>query len=320
MFDEWRLAVNLGPESGTVTWLFNWYRSLDRFQELSFKTRRDYTAYMKKVEELTRNSGGTFGDAKIEKVDATVANVIRKRLEKTGKQRSATYALQTCRRVWEEALRHTKKTGVDHNPFSKMDLKSTAAKGNRAISRQQYDLLRSTAHAEGLPDLAVGCALSFELAQRVSDAFSLITGDDAERGFFWEDYEPGVQIALRQSKTGTFAVWPLSDNEGPLYPELETELANAPRTHKRIVPPRDESKFGKQFRSIRDKAGLPKWVTPTSLRHGGATEVGDAGTDDIRPITHHKTLQQTATYNKAGVRKSRIAARKRRDLIEGDSE
>jgi len=56
------------------------------------------------------------------------------------------------------------------------------------------------------------------------------------RGIEWASYEPGVQIALVQSKTGNPVVLPLSidvpaDGGGTervaLYPELEEELARA---------------------------------------------------------------------------------------------
>lgn len=69
-------------------------------------------------------------------------------------------------------------------------------------------------------------------------------------------------------------------------------------------------------RRICDKAGLPKQMTFTGFRHGGITEIGDAGETDVRPISGHKTLAQTQTYNKATAEKGRRIALVRRQHIQ----
>ena len=68
-------------------------------------------------------------------------------------------------------------------------------------------------------------------------------------------------------------------------------------------------------RKICDKAGLPKELTFTSFRHGGITEIGDAGEADVRPISGQKTLSVTAIYNKAKAEKARRIAALRRQHI-----
>jgi hypothetical protein len=57
-------------------------------------------------------------------------------------------------------------------------------------------------------------------------------------------------------------------------------------------------------------------MTFTGFRHGGITEIGDSGEVDVRPISGHKTLAQTRTYNKATAEKGRRIALKRREHIE----
>jgi hypothetical protein len=55
----------------------------------------------------------------------------------------------------------------------------------------------------------------------------------------------------------------------------------------------------------------------TGFRHGGATEPGAAGVEDIRAISGHRTLGQTTTYNKANRTKARAAAAKRLEHVKG---
>lgn len=68
-------------------------------------------------------------------------------------------------------------------------------------------------------------------------------------------------------------------------------------------------------RQICDEAGLPKEMTFTGFRHGGITEIGDSGEDDVRPVSGHKTLAVTKIYNKANVEKARRIAAARREHI-----
>ena len=73
--------------------------------------------------------------------------------------------------------------------------------------------------------------------------------------------------------------------------------------------------MNKLHRRIRDKAGLPAELKFTSFRHGGITEIGDSGTDDVRAVSGHTTLEVTRIYNKANHEKAkRIAARRREHI------
>lgn len=46
-------------------------------------------------------------------------------------------------------------------------------------------------------------------------------------------------------------------------------------------------------------------MTFTGFRHGGATELGDAGVEDVRSITGHELTSTTRIYNKSSERKAR---------------
>ncbi|MFZ2996231.1 tyrosine-type recombinase/integrase [Sphingobium sp.] len=330
--DDWRTGVQGRPAEGTVSALFGWYRGHVRFLEASHRTREDYREMMAIVESVQLKTT-VFGQRRAVEVNASHADALYRLLIKQKGERQGAYCMQVCRRVWNEAIRA--KRVKDPNPFSRMGIKMTAKKGNRANTRAEYDLFRAKAREMGHQSMAAAAAISFELLRRVSDVFGYINEPgDEERGFFWEDYQPGVQFAMRQGKTGYTQIIPLRGDPDPdsddpdvrargalLYPELEAELARMERGQGHIVINErtgerfTEREVGRRLRSIREAAGLPKEFTMTGFRHGGATEMGDAGIYDIRPVSGHRTLQQTATYNKATQEKARSAGTARQRHI-----
>jgi integrase len=335
---EWRTG-EMGQgriAEGSVAWLFQWYREQERFTKNKAKTRKDYKALMDMLVAFEPKAGQPpLGKRMASKVDATVADKLYQKLKEKG-DRQAAYAMQVCRLVWTWAARHHRVTGVKENPFKGMGLSSTAAKGNRETSRAEYNLYRETARKLGFQSMATAAALCFECCQRVWDAFGFEDPDGVERrGIEWAGYRPGVAISLVQSKTGNPVVLPLSidvagiggepGEQVSLYPELEEELARSrgvvaanatmivleERTGKKYT----ERRMSTINRKICDEAKLPKDMTFTGFRHGGITEIGDAGEDDVRAVSGHKTLAVTQIYNKASAEKARRIGAARREHI-----
>ena len=328
--DGWRLGSGPKVTPGSVTWLFDWYQGQERFTSKSAKTRKDYKQIMDRLREEPMKVG-TLGQRKASAVNAAAADKLYGRWKKNHGTRQATYAMQVCRLVWNWALRHHDITGVTFNPFSKMALASTAAEGNRPTTRAEYDLYRETARALGYQSMATAAALSFELCQRVWDVFGFEDEDGVKkRGFVWADYIEGVSIAYSQSKTGKPMDIPLSEMiDGELirlFPVLEDELARTERKALVIVVddvtglPLTYDQMNKRHRKICAEAGLPKAMTFTGFRHGGSTELGDAGVADLRPITGHLQLNTTAIYNKISKEKAREAASRRLEYVRRLSE
>jgi integrase len=335
---EWRRGeMGAGKlAEGSVAWLFAWYRDQERFTKNKAKTRKDYRALMDMLVAFETKAGQPpLGKRMASKVDATVADKLYSKLKDKG-ARQATYAMQVCRLVWTWAARHHRITGVKENPFKGMGLKSTAAAGNRETSRAEYNLYRETARKLGFQSMATAAALCFECCQRVWDAFGFEDPDGVERrGIEWAGYQPGVAISLIQSKTGNPVVLPLSidvagigDEPGErvsLYPELEEELARsravvAAGAEVIVLEERSGKKYKERrmssvHRRICTEAGLPKDMTFTGFRHGGITEIGDAGEDDVRAVSGHKTLAVTQIYNKASAEKARRIGAARREHI-----
>jgi hypothetical protein len=336
--DEWRAGVDTRPAEGTIKALFGWYRSRDRYKELGALSKADYLKYMPIVEAYPLKST-LLGDRQAAEINADHVDAIYRALIKQRGKRAAAYCMQICRRVWNEGNRSEqwKRRLKGSNPFAKMGIKMVAEHGNRATSREEYDLFRAKAHEMGIHSMAVAAAIAFELVRRTTDVFGFIREKgDEEKGFFWEDYRPGVQFAMRQGKTGISQVIPLrGDPEAGeeddeirergrlLYPSLEDELTRQGRGEGHIVLNEasgnryTSDEMARVFRKIRVAAGLPDGMSFTGFRHGGATELGDVGIEDIRPISGHKTLAQTTVYNKVTEKKARRIGERRRAGVEG---
>lgn len=324
VFDSWMIGEKTELANGSVVWLFAWYREQERFKKNSAKTRKDYHSLMDRICAEPMKVG-TFGTRKASAIEAGAADALYARFKKRGK-RTGAYAMQVCRLVWTWAVRHKATTGVIDNPFLKMGIETGAEKGNRATSRAEYDLYRQTARDLGFQSMATAAALSFEFCQRVWDVFGFADEDGVKRrGFVWPDYLPGDSFKFKQSKTGKPMRLPLYDVVGrqrvALYPDLEEELARTPRKGMLIVIeernglPYSERRMSTIHRKICNAAGLPSNMTFTGFRHGGATELGDAGVEDMRAITGHDLQSTTQIYNKPNDRKARAIALKRRDHI-----
>lgn len=185
-------------------------------------------------------SRGVFGERKAGAVGPEVADKLYDIFSRRG-ARQALYMVQVCRAAYNWAGRYTSVTGVPkgHNPFSGMGITYQPEEGNRPTSRAEYEAYCEKARELGYESMATAAALSFELVQRVWDAFGipdpeLPAGARAKfnkgRGIRWEDYRPGVSITVKQSKTGKPITIPLIDREEDgerisLYPELEAQLA-----------------------------------------------------------------------------------------------
>ncbi|RYG88332.1 MAG: hypothetical protein EON59_04770 [Alphaproteobacteria bacterium] len=337
-FDGWRkgeIGSELAP--GTVAWLFAWYQKQRKFTKNAQKTQSDYRKIMEAVTALPMRVG-TFGERSAAKIDSEVADKIYDKFAPRG-QRQAMYVVQVCRAVWNWAGRYPKVTGIKkgENPWSGMAVSYQVIDGNRPTSREEYEAYCAKAVELGYSSMAAAAALAFELVQRVSDVFGFVDPEvpvaeyrpRRTRGIIWDGFRPGVSIEVLQFKTGKRLTIPLFDlmPDGEvllLYPELEERLARVKPAEtarglmileERTGKPYKERRMSTVHRKICDAAGLPKAATFTGFRHGGATEIGDSGESDIRPISGHKLLDTTAIYNQVSQEKARRIALKRREHI-----
>jgi len=214
--------------------------------------------------------------------------------------------MSICRRAWNVAHRAKPKLFPRDNPFEKMGL-DLSSEETIPASYSQLQAFEAKAVELGYPDVAFGARAAWDLLQRPSEV--------RER-FAWSHYRPADHpnsIFVGFTKNNN-PIWkPLGDEQGPFYPELETLLANIPRratlvcvhevlqgNQKRtgIFKPYHGRLFSARARSIADAAGLPRHITLASFRHGGLTELGDAGLPDTmaQALSRHRQRSTLDRY------------------------
>jgi len=323
-WDSWLAGERPTAAEGTVDWVIAKYKSSTAYEDLAVRTRKDYDLQLARLSDyITPKRGHKFGLMRAATVRPGMADKIFEDLLEAHGDRQASYTMQVARKVWNWAKR---KDFVTINPFLSMGLKLAAKEPTYAPSREEYEKFKNAARDMGLQNVAAAAALAFELVQRGGD----VIGRKDDRGNIvdamkWSDYRPGEWFEIIQNKTGVRLRIPMYDDDGAqLFPELEAELAQTPKmgayivmdpAHKSgVTMPMDEWKFRRLVRSVREKAGLDKKFVFKGLRHGGATELGDAGVADVSPLTGHTNLSTTRIYNQHTPKKAAAAARKRQLL------
>ena len=219
--------------------------------------------------------------------------------------------MATARRCWGLALR---RRYVMENPFQRMDIENTT-KPTTPATREQLATFMEKADEMGHPSMALAGLITFELIQRKVDVIGRLV---------WSHYD-SQRIKVIHYKTSKEVPIPLYDEEGCLFPELVDRLDRTKRRGTLIVMrdrkdrtrkehlPYLEEYFRALFRKIANAAGLLVGFTFLGLRHGGMTEMGDAGLTDQEitsissrsrqtiPIYTHETMRQRT----AGLRKRR---------------
>lgn len=152
----------------------------------------------------------------------------------------------------------------------------------------------------------------------------------------WTDYKSPERpdaVRILHHKTGELVSLPLSDEDGPLFPELTSYLDSLERLGVPIVllkPQGKEPKPARPFK-LRDararvrraaiKAKLPSYLTLAACRHGGLTELGDAELTEqgVMALSGHRTPEAARLYVKRTETQRVAAARKRRAWVETGS-
>jgi len=150
------------------------------------------------------------------------------------------------------------------------------------------------------------------------------------------DYRPSDRpntARIEHHKTGALVDLPLSDRDGPLFPELTTYLDSLERLGVPIVLMKPERLRGAKVavprpfllrtarirvRAAARAAKLPDDLTLAACRHGGITELGDAELTEqgVMAMTGHKTPDAARLYLKCTEKQRAIGARRRRAFVE----
>ena len=337
-FDHWRggdAVVNVGP---CLDWVFAEYRADRRYTRLNTRTKRNHESGMRLVGGYVLKDGKRLGVMPLAAITTAVTDRLYEKLlivtetdaegNTIQRERRTTinHAMKTCRRAWNVAARRNPGKVPILNPFACMGLESYDRETPTAIY-DELRMFRAKAVELGHPSLATAVLIGWEWLQREEDIFG--TFDVAH----YRPKERPHAVRVVHKKTREESWIPLLNDVGvPLYPELMVELDAIKR--ERIGglmlrrdwgshapwptwPEPDRlnlSCVSRKVKQIIRAAGLRDELTFTSFRHGGFTEMGDAGLSDaqIRAQGRHKSNKVLPKYVKRTMRQVAEGAQKRR--------
>lgn len=330
--DAWRRGRNgdavpaiARQKHGTVGWLFDAYRKSRAFAaRVSPRSRYEYLRALERIEDMSTTTGGTVADLPVASITPAAVDKIYDRLQTgpRGKRlRQANMSLDIARRAWSVVRRLHPAIVPADNPWADVQRETDTATKPAATRAEAYALAQALREI-GEPHLGAAALICFEWHQRPEHVRA---GE-----ITWADYRPPHRpdaVQIRHPKTGAKGWVPLSDDEGPLFPEIEAYLAALPRLGLPIVltaarrgPARPYSAeyAQRKVREARARAGLGDHVTLDACRHGGMTELADAGATEAEGMaaSMHKTPAALRLYVKRTEDQRANAARKRRRLVE----
>lgn len=295
-FDEWRLGeistpTRLYAAHGTVEWLFEQYVASDIFKRrVAERSRPDYVLMFAAISAVPTKDGRRVGQLQVASMTPAASEKIYAALIEGGKYRRGEKAVMYCKTVWRLMQpHHPQLFRADvPNPWTGVQLVKRTKAIKAAVDRESVYAFAWAAVDAGRPEAAAAAVICFEWLQRPENVVG---------GFVrWGDYKPGVSIRIEHHKTGEMVVHPLTEGPVAFYAEAEEVLAKLPkRGVSMILGPDSQQYRGTRFaqivRKVADDAGLPKTFTLDACRHGGMTELEEAGLTDGqgRALSAHRS-------------------------------
>lgn len=344
--DEWRagkggLAVMARVD--TVNWWLHIYRRKTRaYAKLRPRSRAEYDRHLRIVAEmpLTKPQGArkVIGDLPVSAVTPAAADKLYERLVAggvgklgTNRVRQAGFEIDILKIAWRAVQRMHPDHFPKGNPFEGLTREARGTQTKVPATAAEAYALASALRDAGHPGLGAAALICFEWLQRPENVLG--------GAVTWSDYRPGESIRIQHWKTGKEILLALADDSGPLFPEIEEYLVTVPRLGTPIVL-RKLSARGPDAKKqpaegvlyqhrhahaviakVREKAQLPAHLTLAACRHGGLTELGNAGATEAEgmALSSHSTPAAFRLYVKRTDEQRRSATRKRRNWRERGS-
>lgn len=326
--DDWRAGrtaralPEAGPVKGTIDWWFKIYQEHERFQALTARSQAAYARLLRIVAGLMSKDGKTrLGTLHTTSITDQAANRIYNNLmgpTKPKSYRKANFAADVLRFAWRVGRSLHPDHFAKDNPFK--DIIRTHSKKSEkkyAASREEAYKLAYQLRDMGHPGLGAVPIIFFELLQRPENVLS--------GAIQWQDYQPGTSARIEHLKTAKQVSHSLVDNGKRLYPELEAYLAAMQPIGPSICMVDSRTNGVKLYTrryahelvaEARGLAALPAGLTLAACRHGGMTELGDAGASDqqIMATSGHVSASSVRPYTRP-TNTQRVKAARRRALL-----
>lgn len=332
-FDEWRTAGGHrdGPgrppairrygAHGSVAWLLESYLASEMFKRrVAERSRADYRRLLGSIVKLPTALANApcFGDLPIASVTPAAAEVVYAKMIEGQKFRRGEKAMMYLKTVWKVMQPHHPSLFRKDvpNPWPGVQRVKWKRETKVAHGRDDVYVFAEAAIAMNYPELAAAAVICFEWLHRPENVLA---------GYVrWPDYVPRRQIRMEHRKTGENTQHPLVDADGePFYADAEAILAQVPRRGVPIVLRADGTLYeptrcAQLVRKVANAAGLPKSFTLDSCRHGGMTELEEAGLTDGqgRALSAHRSRAYEG-YAKRTEKRMLAATRRRHAYVAG---
>lgn len=318
---DWRNNVQIGLVKGSAGWLLECFLEHDDVVTLSDSARDEYKRCVKYLCSLkNKKTKRHFQDRDLTAISVKEAAGVYNALTKKHGQYMANKALGTIQYAWD--LMHIREEIYvpESNPFRKIKKRHTESEETFNASYEQLEAFISAAIAMNEIAMAFAARLAWDFHVRIREIFT----DCSFIHWRPDDHPHDLWVTSSKTskgKTKKTSVWiPLDElvthEDGTtqwvcLFPELEDLYRMLPysdgllcqrerRKGKLTVagdwlPIKNSDKIA---RRICQKAELPDKVTMETFRHGGLTELGDAGVSDrlIMARSRHKKAETVSRY------------------------
>jgi hypothetical protein len=335
---------------GTVAWLFQAYRGSDAYRnKVSARSRPDYERNMLAIEDTATTDGRTVGQLRIDSITPAAADkIVRRVIERIAKGakgtgnrrgdglRTGEKVVALAKRAWPVVHRlHPEFFRKDTpNPWEGVELQKRQRRVKPMVTRAEVYAFARGCIARGRPEPAAAAVVCFEWLQRPENVLA---------GYVrWPDYRPPAHphaLKITHHKTGAI-VWhpleepvlddignPITGNDGRLvvtrfYEEAEEIIASLPRRGVPMIMKAGDpaeiftaNQMGNLVRTMRGRIpGTPAHFSLDACRHGGMTELEEAGLTDGqgRALSGHRSRRAYDGYAKATMERALEATKKRR--------
>jgi hypothetical protein len=336
--DEWD-AIRHGqivsgekePLHGTIDWLFREYKKSEAYlSKVAPRSRPDYERTMSLICDIKTKKDDRIGERRIAAITPQSADKIYSIIiegQRGQRLRQGEKAVALCSRAWRVVHRlHPNEFDPRvPNPWEGVTKRRRTKKTKTAATRDEVYSFAWGCIEHGHPEAAAAAVICFEWLQRPENVLA---------GFIrWTDYrsnDASTTLRIEHHKTGAVVLHPLEESiitDGKpervlYYADAEAVLAKLPRrgipmilrdVGKGVAKLYSFSGMQKIVHTMRDKLGLPSTFTLDACRHGGMTELEEAGLTDSqgRALSAHKSQQAYEGYAKRTIDRALAATCKR---------
>lgn len=318
--DGWRRGrdADIPATHGTLDWLFGLYRTDRKYRDLSAVSKKGYERALARVGKHKRKSGALLGAAPLTAITPAVVDKLYDRWTQAGLTREAELALTVAAIAWRVGRRKAPGDVPAVNPFDGVEKVRRRKAETTPATYGELVTFCSAAEELGSGEMAFAARACWDLLIRPEDVFTRLTWahwrpadrpDQANGLSGKNDNEQWITLERVDEETGELVIF---------YPELEQYARQLDARGRKgalmVLRPkiRGREKAGgetawapysrrlwaQRAAKIREKAKLGAHVTMTSFRHGGMTELGDAGLPDtlMQALSRHKQRATLDNY------------------------